>query len=188
MSALDYLPCDADNHYYEAEDCFTRHIEKRFRERTLRLVVQPDGTKKPMVDGREYTYLPNPFLHFGRPGQMRDMMEGVKTGSIDPENVTERFPENMDAGARLRLLDAQGLEKIFLFPSLAITTQPILWHDVELLVASMRAFNRWLDEDWGFARAGRMFSAPCIWLHDVAAAVRGLEWVIAPGAGIVGWT
>ena len=185
MSELDYVPCDADNHYYEAEDCFTRHIEPRFRERTLRLVAQPDGSKKPMVDGQEYTYLPNPFLHFGRPGGMREMIEGVKTGSIDPANLTERFPEYMDPDARLALLDRQGLDKVFLFPSLAITTQPILWHDVELLGASMRAFNRWLDEDWGFARAGRMFAAPCLWLHDVDAAVRELEWVIARGARIV---
>ncbi|TFG91762.1 MAG: amidohydrolase, partial [Myxococcales bacterium] len=121
MRALDYPLCDADNHYYEAEDCYTRCIEPQFRERTLRLVAQPDGTRKPMVDGRDYTYLPNPFLHFGRPGQMREMMEGVKTGSIDPEKVTERFPEYMDADARLALIDRQGLDKIFLFPSLAIT-------------------------------------------------------------------
>ena len=50
----------------------------------------------------------------------------------------------MDADARLALLDRQGLDKVFLFPSLAITTQPIFWHDHELLLASARAFNRWL--------------------------------------------
>ena len=27
MRALDYRIVDADNHYYEADDCFTRHIE-----------------------------------------------------------------------------------------------------------------------------------------------------------------
>jgi predicted TIM-barrel fold metal-dependent hydrolase len=182
---LDYRLNDADNHYYEAEDCFTRHIEPRFRERTLHLAQEPGGARKPMVDGREYTYLPNPFLHFGRPGQMREMMEGATTGTLDPEKVTERFPEYMDAAARLALLDRQGIEKALLFPSLAITTQPVFWHDLELLVASMRAFNRWLLEDWGFARAGRLFCAPCLWLHDVGEAVRELEWVIARGARIV---
>jgi predicted TIM-barrel fold metal-dependent hydrolase len=185
MRELDYPLCDADNHYYEAEDCYTRWIEPRFRQRTLQLVLQPDGTRKPMVDGKEYTYLPNPFLHFGRPGEMREMMEGVKTGSIDPENVTERFPEYMDADARLALLDRQGLEKVFLFPSLAITTQPIFWHDHELLQASARAFNRWLLEDWGFARAGRMFAAPYLCLYDPGQAVAELEWVLAQGARIV---
>jgi predicted TIM-barrel fold metal-dependent hydrolase len=185
MRELDYPLNDADNHYYEAEDCYTRHIEPRFRERTLQLVPQPDGTRRPMVDGREYSYLPNPFLHFGRPGQMREFTQQAKSGSLDPEVASERFPEYEDAQARLALLDRQGLDKVLLFPSLAITTQPIFWHDVELLAASMRAFNRWLLEDWGFARAGRMFAAPCLWLHDVAAAVRELEWALARGARIV---
>ena len=35
MQALDYRIVDADNHYYEADDCFTRHIESRYRARTI---------------------------------------------------------------------------------------------------------------------------------------------------------
>ena len=33
MSALPYAMFDADNHYYEPDDCFTRHIEARFARR-----------------------------------------------------------------------------------------------------------------------------------------------------------
>ena len=35
MTALPYRIYDADNHYYEPDDCFTRHIESRFRARTV---------------------------------------------------------------------------------------------------------------------------------------------------------
>jgi predicted TIM-barrel fold metal-dependent hydrolase len=182
---LAYRLCDADNHYYEAEDCYTRHIEPEFRARTLQLVEQRDGSRKPMVDGREYTYLPNPFLHFGRPGQMKEFTELAKDGSLDPEVATERFVEYVDPRARVELLDKQGVEKALIFPSLHITTQPVFAHDVRLLNASMRAFNRWLLDDWKFDYEGRLFSAPCINLHDPAAAVAELDWVLANGARII---
>ena len=34
MSDLGYAINDADNHYYEPDDCFTRHIEPAYKERT----------------------------------------------------------------------------------------------------------------------------------------------------------
>ena len=33
---LPYAIYDADNHYYEPDDCFTRHIEARFKDRCPR--------------------------------------------------------------------------------------------------------------------------------------------------------
>ena len=35
MTALPYRIFDADTHYYEPDDCFTRHIESRFKRRTV---------------------------------------------------------------------------------------------------------------------------------------------------------
>ena len=35
MTDLGFLAFDADNHYYEALDAFTRHIEPRFRKRAV---------------------------------------------------------------------------------------------------------------------------------------------------------
>ena len=42
MSQLPYPAFDADNHYYEAHDCFTRHIEPAHRDRAIRY-VEEDG-------------------------------------------------------------------------------------------------------------------------------------------------
>ena len=44
------------------------------------------------------------------------------------------------------------------------------------------AFNRWLDEDWGFAYQDRIFAAPYITLADVDWAVAELEWALDRGA------
>jgi predicted TIM-barrel fold metal-dependent hydrolase len=48
-----------------------------------------------------------------------------------------------------------------------------------------RAFNRWLDEDWGFAYREMIFAAPYISLIDVGWAVEELEWAIEHDARIV---
>ena len=60
-----------------------------------------------------------------------------------------------------------------------------LKHDPEALCAAFRAFNRWLDEDWGFAYKERLFAAPYITLVDVDGAVRELEWALAHDARVI---
>jgi predicted TIM-barrel fold metal-dependent hydrolase len=60
-----------------------------------------------------------------------------------------------------------------------------LIHDVPALLAAFRAFNRWLDEDWGFAYQERIFAAPYITLVDPDNAARELEWVLDRDARFV---
>jgi hypothetical protein len=33
--SLDYWIHDADQHYYEPDDCYSRHIEERFKKKTM---------------------------------------------------------------------------------------------------------------------------------------------------------
>ena len=54
--------------------------------------------------------------------------------------------------------------------------------DVDLTMDLLWSFNRWLEEDWGFAHAGRLFVTPVISLADVDEAVRMLEWALERGA------
>ena len=48
-------------------------------------------------------------------------------------------------------------------------------------MAAFRAFNRWMNEDWGFAYQERIFAAPIFTLVDPDAAVAELEWALARG-------
>jgi len=101
-------------------------------------------------------------------------------GRLDPIDASYR-----DRDERLRLLDRQGLEGCFLFPTLGVGMEESLRHDPEAAVAAFEGFNRWLEEDWGFAHRGRLFAAPYVTLIDVDAAVRQLERVLAQGARIL---
>ena len=82
-------------------------------------------------------------------------------------------------------MDAQGLAKVWLFPTLGMLYEEALKHDPGAVVLLFRAFNRWLAEDWGMAYGDRIFAAPYITLADVDEAVAELEWALDQDARTV---
>jgi predicted TIM-barrel fold metal-dependent hydrolase len=71
-----------------------------------------------------------------------------------------------------------------LFPTLGVLWEHHLRNDPEALYANLHAFNRWLDEDWGFAYRDQIFAAPLLSLADPTRAVQELEWVLDRGARV----
>ena len=57
--------------------------------------------------------------------------------------------------------------------------------DVDQTYANLRAFNRWLDEEWGFNHEDRIYAPPLMSLLDVERGVVELEWALDRGARIV---
>ena len=72
-----------------------------------------------------------------------------------------------------------------MLPTLGVGMESALEHDPEALLAAFRAFNRWLDDDWGFNYQDRIYAAPYITLVDVDWAVEELEYAIEHDAGVV---
>ena len=52
----------------------------------------------------------------------------------------------------------------------ALRRQPVKIDDTEELYAVFRAYNAWLDEDWGYDRDGRIQTGPMLSLMDAASA------------------
>ena len=61
----------------------------------------------------------------------------------------------------------------------------MLKDDHEGLPAVARAYNEWLDDDWGYDRDGRIQTAPLLPLGDPDAAEAELRRVIERGARLV---
>jgi predicted TIM-barrel fold metal-dependent hydrolase len=190
----DHVPfaaVDADNHYYESRDAFIRHIEPAMTKRCMQWATI-DGRQRLLVGGKVNRFIPNPTWDpIARPGSLdayfrgkNDKGEDVKTmfGALDP---LAEHPEYQDRVERLKVMDAQGLDAAYFFPTLAVGMQQSLAHDLPALVAAFTAFNRWLDEDWGFAFDQRIYAAPVITLADPAAAVAEVEWCLARGARLL---
>jgi predicted TIM-barrel fold metal-dependent hydrolase len=72
-----------------------------------------------------------------------------------------------------------------LFPTLGVGIEEAVCHDPELAHAVFRAFNRWLEDDWGYAYQERLFAAPMIPLLDPELATAEVERVIGEGARVV---
>jgi predicted TIM-barrel fold metal-dependent hydrolase len=189
MSELGYRAFDADNHYYEHEDAFIRHIDPRFKRRAMQW-AEVGGRKCLLVAGKVNRFIPNPtFDPVARPGCLDEYFRGQNEdakglrdlfGELDPINPAYR---NRDA--RLALMDTQDLAACFLFPTLGVGMEEALIHDPEALVAAFKAFNRWLEEDWGFAHQQRIYAAPYITLVDLDSAIEELEFAIERDARVV---
>jgi predicted TIM-barrel fold metal-dependent hydrolase len=179
MTTLDYKIYDADNHYYEPDDCFTRHIEAKYKNRTVWIDRRDDGP------GR--MYVGNERCHFfsvgaadsiGPPGIMKEFLRGASdqggSPSLNPINGLT-VPEFVDRTARLAKMDEQNVEACLILPTAGVGVEPQLREHSDVLYPSVRAFNRWLEEDWGYGSDGRIYGAPVNSLFDLGQATEELE-------------
>src|SRR5215470_12996958 len=166
MIVPDYRLFDADTHYYEPDDCFTRHIEARFKADTVWIDRQGDAPGR-MYIGRErcHFFSVGAGDSVGPPGIMKAFLRGESeeggSPSLHPINALQ-VPEFVDRRARLAAMDAQGVEACLILPTTGVGVEPQLRESPAVLYPSVRAFNRWLEEDWGFGADGRIYGAPLL--------------------------
>jgi len=190
MRTLGYRLFDADTHYYEPDDCFTRHIEAPFKARTV-WIDRSGG------DGPGRMYIGRERCHFfsvgagdsvGPPGIMKAFLRGESeeggNPSLSPINALA-VPEFVERSARLARMDEQGVEACLVLPTAGVGVETQLRDTPDVLYPSLRAFNRWLEEDWGYGSDRRIYGPPLLSLFDLDAALRELERVIARGARFV---
>lgn len=187
--ALRYRINDADNHYYEPDNCFTRHIESRYKDQTVWIDRRGSGPSR--------MYIGSERCHFfsvgagdsvGPPGIMKAFLRGDSddggSPSLSPINALG-VPEFVDKTARLAKMDAQSVDACLMLPTTGVGVEPQLRETPEVLYPSIRAFNRWLEEDWGYGTDGRIYGAPLLSLFDQPEAITELERLLAAGARFV---
>jgi predicted TIM-barrel fold metal-dependent hydrolase len=181
---------DADNHYWESSDAFTRHRNPKFLDRGLR-VVPTDGTLRYFIGDRPHPILPGPgdVNPRPRPGALYGYFSGMSDkGALGNELTSENpaeHPEWFNRDARLQCMDGQGLKATWLFPSHAVCLEGPMQPDIEAALEVLRAFNRWLEEDWGFAYSNRIFGVPYLSLSSLDGAITELNWCLEHGARVV---
>lgn len=183
-----FRPFDADNHYYETIDAFTRHLDKKFRRRGVQ-VVKADDRPMVLMGEKVNRFIPNPtFDPVLRPGTLDPYFRGQVPEGVDPDSLRVVEPihaEYRNRDDRLAQMDMQGLAGVLLFPTMGCGVEQALRHDVPATMATVRAFNRWLDEDWGFAYKGRIFAAPMLSLADPVEALLELDYLLEHGARVI---
>ena len=182
---LTFEPFDCDNHYYESEDAFTRHVPEEMKARVVQW-AEVDGKKYHVVGGKLSKAVTNPTWNpIAKPGALHKYFRGNPEGKNPMEYLKDREPlpaAYIDRDARLEIMESQNLESIWLFPTLGVLYEELLKDDLQAVVALMRGFNRWIEEDWGFDYKEKIFASPYISLMDIDQAVSELEWCLEKGA------
>jgi len=183
MAQLSYEIFDGDNHYYEAEDAFTRHLDKKMRRRCMDWALV-NGRKELLVAGAVNRFIPNPtFDPVARPGCLDDYYQGKNKGGLSIRDAFGALEpihvEYRDRDARLKVMKRQRIEGAFFFPTLGVGMEEALCEDPPAVSAAFNAFNEWLHEDWGYAYQGKIFAAPYLSLMDRENAVAQLERALA---------
>jgi predicted TIM-barrel fold metal-dependent hydrolase len=188
VHSLSYRLIDADEHYYEPDDCFSRHIEARFKEATVRVDrARGDGLGRIYL-GPDRTFMSvMPGDYASAPGALQGLFVGGVTDGFTHREVVSvaDHPEFASKAARLSAMDAQGVEAAVMLPTMGVAVEYDIRRDADLLYASLRAFNRWLEEDWGYGADGRVFAVPMLSLIDLDQALTELRRVIDAGARLV---
>ena len=176
---------DSDNHMYETEDAFTRHLPPEHRG-AIRY-VQVDGRTKIAINGQISEYIPNPtFEVVARPGAQEDY---YRHGNPDGKSLREIFGKPIrcpdwarNAAARLPHLDELGIQGSLMFPTLASLLEERMRDDPDLTHVVVHSLNQWIHDEWTFNYHDRIFATPIITLPIVEKAIEELEWCLDRGA------
>src|SRR6185437_16328513 len=175
----DFPVFDADNHFYETKDAFTRFLPEKYKNAIQ--YVDIDGRTKIMIRGVLSDYIPNPtFDVVARPGAQE---EYFKHGNPEGKSYREIMGEPMKAipafrepGPRLEVMDELGIDYALMFPTLASLVEERMKDDPEMTHDVIHALNQWMHEQWSFNYKDRIFATPVITLPIVDRALEELEW------------
>lgn len=186
MIGADIRIIDVDQHYYEPLDCFTRHLDRRFHDRAVRAVADDEGRVEWRIGDRPLAGERYPRTVTIAPGELEPSLAARDRGErYVPTLVDGTSPDYTDRDRRIELLDGWGIDATVMFPSSGLGSDAQMSTDPDAAIATATAFNRWIEEDWGFAYRDRIFAAPFISLQRVDGAVAELGRVLDLGARIV---
>jgi predicted TIM-barrel fold metal-dependent hydrolase len=172
----DYEVVDADGHVQEPGDLWDRYIDKRYY--GYRPLIDPKATDNMMfVAG--HALARGMIRHPGN--------EDYRAAIVTEWNETfagefAKGPDGFSAAWFLQEMDAEGIDRMVLFPSRGLYACAVDELDGGLADAICRAYNQWLA-DFCSADPSRLLPVALASLHDPAMAAKGLEY--AKGLGCV---
>jgi predicted TIM-barrel fold metal-dependent hydrolase len=187
VGTLPYLITDLDQHSYEAQDCFTRFMPKAKLDTAIRTIVAPSGAKILLANDRVVTAFENDLDQAYVPGSLAEMLKQRASGNAaDAERFFEPLQtEYLDKDARLVQLGEQQIEKSIMYPGGWALFAEEFVSGVDPLYDNLESFNRWIDEDWGFAYKDTIYAPAMLSLRDLDRAVAELDRVLAAGAKFI---
>ncbi|MGE0877453.1 MAG: amidohydrolase family protein [Acidimicrobiia bacterium] len=191
---LEYPVFDADNHLFDSVTLWRQYAESKYAQLFEDDVWLSDRDRfLSSAIGRRAN-------RFGEGGELGDnglFRPGASLNKLNPyknaksaeerEAVIKEFqalsPGFQNRDRRLDVMDVQGIEGAIMFPQAdALVIHSAFPESAEKSMAAVRAFNRWVDAEWGFSYNNRIFVPAAISLMDVDLALAEVDWALARGA------
>lgn len=169
---------DADGHVLEPPDLWPRYVDPAWRARAIRVARQPDGRDALLIDGRP-ARLTTPEM-LGGFGGMGKSFEQLAAACLSGRYAENAPAPATDPAARLALLDADGIDRALLYPSLGLQWEGEVT-DPAYALAHCRAYNRWIEE-FCAGSGGRLMPIAHLTLGDPDEAARELRRAVRAGA------
>src|SRR5215510_12204116 len=169
---------DADGHVLEPPDVWARYVEREWREQAIHLRRGPDGRDALMIEGRP-ARLTTPEM-LGGFGGMGRPLEALAAACVSGRYAENAPAPARDPAARLALLDADGIDRALLYPSLGLQWEGEV-ADPRYALAHCRAYNRWI-EDFTAGSGGRLVPIAHLSLGDPRYAAAELRRAVRAGA------
>jgi predicted TIM-barrel fold metal-dependent hydrolase len=189
MSHLEYGIFDCDQHCWEPRDSFTRYLPKEYLDRTIAPVRLPNGQEAILAGNRIAAFNSEGGLGLDlayRPGSLKQMLKQMASGNPDETyEPAPMQPEYVEREPRVKVLRAQGVERCVLYPSGMGLAAENFVKDTDALYVNLRAFNRYMDEEWGLAGADGLYATALLSLRDLELAVQLTDEILERGAKVV---
>ncbi len=190
---LDFPVFDADNHFYETMDAFTRYLPAGYEE--VIKYVEVKGRTKLAIKNVISDYIPNPTFNVVAPPGAHELKyklqnpdSTTKPGDkplVDPPRSVPSIPAYFEPEARIELMDELGIDRALMWPTLASVLEERLADDPVTTHVLIHAFNEWVVDHWSLNVDDRIFPVPVVTLPIVDRAIEELEWLIERGARII---
>ncbi len=154
-----YTVVSVDDHLIEPPHLFEGRMPRRFEASGPRVERHDDGVDYWVFEDDRVPLLGADAIQGWDPGM----------GYLGPVNFGELNPGVWDIHERVRHMDINGVAASLNFPSapFGFAGQRFLrMQDADLGLASMRAFNDWILEEWAGTYPGRIIPCQVAWLAD----------------------
>src|SRR3989440_11623913 len=157
-----YNVIDADGHILEPLDLWDNYMDPQYRDRAPRLVKAENGKERLVMDEHVVGTSQRGIGSIGGVGARQGVV------ATDTMEYKDGKPGGFDPHKRIPDMDADGIDAVFLYPSLGLFSGGI--HDPPLAAAVCRAYNRWLA-DYCKPYPARLFGGAMLPLQDVELAI-----------------
>lgn len=171
-----YLLFSVDDHVCEAADTFTKRVPAKYAEVAPHVVTGDDGRAGWLIDGDVRSWTGADSIAGRRIDDLDDLLRKLW--------FAEMRAGSYDIHARIQDMDIDGVYASVCFPSMVwgFCGQKI-WgqKDPDLALASVRAYNDWVAEEWAGPYPERIVPASVTYMPDPAVAAEEVRRNAARG-------